>query len=160
MALIHIDRLVLVDLDGTLLLSQNRWNECQKLYPNNKKEFWNCFQSERFMDLDVPIENVVKFVKSLINDNTVVVVVSGRSVRQYNKTVEQLNKIGIIPHEIYLIGEKDFRKDYEFKADIISKILQKYNAKEIIMIDDSDDVLNHISKTFSNIKVVDAKKLQ
>jgi hypothetical protein len=72
--------------------------------------------------------------------------------------MEQLNKIGIIPNEIYLRGDRDFRKDFEFKADIVSKILQKYNAEEIIMIDDSDEVLKHISEKFPNIKVIDAKK--
>jgi len=152
-------RLMILDLDGTLLDTQNRWNECQKIFPNNKREFWNCYQSERFMDLDNPKENVINYLRSLISDNTIVVVISGRSIKQYNKTVEQLKSINIIPQEIYLRGEKDFRKDYEFKASIVSQILQKYNAEEIIMIDDSDDVLNHISAKFPNIKVIDAKKL-
>jgi hypothetical protein len=102
--------------------------------------------------------NLVNFVKSLIEINTITIVVSGRNIRQYNKTLEQLNKIGIIPNEIYLRGDKDFRKDFEFKGDIISKILQKYNAEETIVIDDSDDVLKHISEKFTNIKVIDAKK--
>jgi len=34
-------RLLVLDLDGTLMDSQRRWEECQRLYPNNKKEFWN-----------------------------------------------------------------------------------------------------------------------
>jgi hypothetical protein len=110
------------------------------------------------MDLDEPRMNLVNFVKSLIEINTITIVVSGRNSRQLNKSMEQLNKIGIIPNEIYLRGDRDFRKDFEFKADIISKILQKYNAEEIIMIDDSDDVLKHISEKFPNIKVIDAKK--
>jgi phosphoglycolate phosphatase-like HAD superfamily hydrolase len=151
-------RILILDLDGSLFDSQKRWEECQRLNPNNKREFWNCFQSEKFMDLDEPRMNLVNFVKSLIEINTITIVVSGRNSRQYNKTMEQLNKIGIIPNEIYLRGDKDFRKDFEFKADIISKILQKYNAEEIIMIDDSDDVLKHISEKFQNIKVIDAKK--
>ena len=110
------------------------------------------------MDLDEPRMNLINFAKSLIEINTITIVVSGRNIRQYNKTVEQLNKIGIIPNEIYLRGDRDFRKDFEFKADIISKILQKYIAEEIIMIDDSDEVLKHISEKFTNIKVIDAKK--
>jgi FMN phosphatase YigB (HAD superfamily) len=151
-------KILILDLDGTLFDSQKRWEECQKLNPNNKREFWNCFQSEKFMDLDEPRMNLINFAKSLIEINTITIVVSGRNIRQYNKTVEQLNKIGIIPNEIYLRGDRDFRKDFEFKADIISKILQKYIAEEIIMIDDSDEVLKHISEKFTNIKVIDAKK--
>jgi hydroxymethylpyrimidine pyrophosphatase-like HAD family hydrolase len=155
----NVQRILILDLDGTLFDSQNRFNECQKLFANDKRGFWNCFQSERFMDLDIPKENVLNFVKPLINENTITIIVSGRSVKQYNKTLEQLNKIGIIPNEIYLRGERDFRKDFEFKASIIVQILEKYNANEIIMVDDSDDVINHISQKFQNIKVVDAKKL-
>jgi len=150
-------RLLILDLDGTLFDSQKRWEECQRLNPNNKREFWNCFQSEKFMDLDEPRLNLINYVKSLINENTTVVIVSGRNSRQYNKSIEQLNKIGIIPNEIYLRADKDFRKDFEFKAEIVMKILQKYNAEEIFMIDDSNDVLNHISEKFPNIKLVDAK---
>jgi phosphoglycolate phosphatase-like HAD superfamily hydrolase len=150
-------RLLILDLDGTLFDSQKRWEECQRLNPNNKREFWNCFQSEKFMDLDEPRLNLINYIKSLIVNDTIIIVVSGRNIRQYNKTLEQLNKIGIIPNEIYLRADKDFRKDYEFKAEIVSKILQKYSAEEIIMIDDSNDVLAHIHEKFPNIKVIDAK---
>ncbi|MCI4408311.1 MAG: hypothetical protein JHC26_04415, partial [Thermofilum sp.] len=98
-------RLVACDLDGTLISSTERFETCQKLYPNNKKEFWSCFQSERFMHLDKPINKVVEFVKSLINENTVTVIISGRSEKQLNKSVEQLNSIGIKFDEIYLRKE-------------------------------------------------------
>jgi len=152
-------RLLVLDLDGTLMDSQRRWEECQRLYPNNKKEFWNCFQSERFMDLDSPKENVVSYAKSLINENTVTVIVSGRSEKQLNKTQEQLNKIGIIPNEIYLRKNGDFRKDFQFKGEIINQLIQKYIPAEVIVIDDSDDVINHISQNYPNIKVIDSKKL-
>jgi beta-phosphoglucomutase-like phosphatase (HAD superfamily) len=152
-------KLLILDLDGTIVDTTERWNECQKLYQNNKKEFWNCYQSERFMNLDIPRVSVINYVKTLVTNNTIVIIVSGRSIKQYNKTLEQLQSVSIAPHEIYLRTEKDFRKDYEFKADILSQLLKKYNPEEIIMIDDSDSVLNYISEKFPNIKVIDAKKL-
>jgi len=152
-------RLLVLDLDGTLMDSQKRWAECQKLFPNDKRGFWNCFQSERFMGLDSPKENVISYAKSLIDNETVVVVVSGRSERQMNRTLEQLRNIGIDFNEIYLRKEKDFRKDFQFKGEIVSQLIQKYSPAETILIDDSDDVLNHISQNFPGVKVIDSKKL-
>jgi len=152
-------RLLVLDLDGTLVDSQKRWAECQKLFPNDKRGFWNCFQSEQFMGLDTPKENVISYAKSLIDNETVVVIVSGRSERQKEKTLEQLRNIGIDFNEIYLRKEKDFRKDFQFKGEIISQLIQKYSPAETILIDDSDDVLNHISQNFPGVKVIDSKKL-
>ncbi len=76
-----------------------------------------------------------------------------------DKTLEQLNGIGITFSEIYLRKEKDFRKDFQFKGEIIGQLIQKYNPTEVILIDDSDDVLNHISQNFPGVKVIDSKKL-
>jgi predicted secreted acid phosphatase len=150
-------RLVILDMDGTLMDTSARFSECQSLY-QNKKDFWNCFLSETYMGLDIPRVNVISFVKSLIDSDTVVVVVSGRSERQRTKTLEQLKSIGINVNEVYLRKEKDFRKDYQFKAEIVSQLLQKYSPEETVMVDDSDDVINYISSNFS-VKVIDAKKL-
>jgi phosphoglycolate phosphatase-like HAD superfamily hydrolase len=152
-------RLLVLDLDGTLIDSQQRWAECQKLYPNDKRGFWNCFQSEQFMYMDSPKDNVIAYAKSLIDNETVVVIVSGRSEKQKSKTLEQLRDIGIGFNEIYLRKEKDFRKDFQFKGEIIKQLIQKYNPAEIILIDDSDDVLNNVSRNFPDVKVIDSKKL-
>jgi len=150
-------KLLILDMDGTLMDTSARFSECQRLYPN-KKDFWNCFQSETYMGLDTPKANVITFAKSLIDNDTVVVVVSGRSEKQRTKTLEQLKTIGINANEVYLRKEKDFRKDYQFKAEIVSQLLQKYSPEEVVMLDDSDDVISHISSNFS-IRVIDAKKL-
>jgi beta-phosphoglucomutase-like phosphatase (HAD superfamily) len=152
-------KMIILDLDGTIFDTTARWNQCQQLYKNSKKDFWNCYQSEKYMDLDIPKQKVINYVQTLIDNETIIVVVSGRSVKQYSKTLSQLQSVNIIPQEIYLRHDKDYRKDYQFKADIISQLLQKHNAEEIIMIDDSDEVINYISSKFPNIKVIDAKTL-
>jgi len=153
-------KILILDLDGTLFDISIRSEKCQKI-SKNRKEFWNCFQSNAFMDLDTPKVNIINYARSLIDENTIIIILSGRSQKQLERTLEQLNNINLTPHEIYLRGERDFRKDYEFKADIISQLINKYNdnIKEIIMIDDSDDVLNYVSVKFPNIKLVDAKTL-
>ena len=121
-----VKKLLVLDMDGTLFDTTERWNQCQRLYSNNKKGFWNCYQSETYMYLDVPKENVISLVKSLIDDETVIVVVSGRSEKQSQETLGQLKAIGINANDVYLRKDKDFRKDYQFKAEVVSQLLQKY----------------------------------
>jgi len=43
--------MLILDLDGTLFNTSARWNECEKLANGNKRMFWECFQSPRFMNL-------------------------------------------------------------------------------------------------------------
>jgi phosphoglycolate phosphatase-like HAD superfamily hydrolase len=43
--------MLVLDLDGTLFDTIDRWHECEKLANGNKRMFWECFQSSRFMNL-------------------------------------------------------------------------------------------------------------
>ena len=43
--------MLILDLDGTLFDTSARWNECEKLANGNKRMFWECYQSPRFMNL-------------------------------------------------------------------------------------------------------------
>jgi len=54
--------MLVLDLDGTLFDTSARWNECEKLANGNKRMFWECFQSPRFMNLDKPKREVIAFV--------------------------------------------------------------------------------------------------
>ena len=57
-----------------------------------------------------------------------------------------------------LRGEKDFRKDHEFKGDAIRRLREKYDQNKAIVIDDSDAVLEYLGKE-GEIEVIDAKKV-
>jgi len=149
--------MLVLDLDGTLFDTSSRWNECEKLARGNKRMFWECFQSPRFMNLDKPKREVIEFVQQLIEEEKpeVIVVVSGRSEKQREDTLKQLSEIGISPTEVVLRGEKDFRKDYEFKMDVIKELMGKYGENKAMMVDDSDAVLEYLGR--EGIDVIDAK---
>jgi beta-phosphoglucomutase-like phosphatase (HAD superfamily) len=152
--------MLVLDLDGTLFDTSARWNECEKLANGNKRMFWECYQSPRFMNLDKPKWEVIEFVKQLIEEKEpeVIAVVSGRSEKQREATLKQLSEIGIEPNEVVLRGEKDFRKDHEFKRDAVRRLREKYDQNKAIVIDDSDTVLEYLGKE-GEIEVIDAKKV-
>jgi len=152
--------MLVLDMDGTLFDTSARWNECEKLAKGNKRMFWECFQSPRFMDFDKPKWEVIEFVKQLIEEKKpeVIVVVSGRSEKQREATLKQLSEIGIEPNEVVLRDEKDFRKDHEFKRDAIRRLREKYDQNKAIVIDDSDAVLEYLGKE-GEVEVIDAKKV-
>jgi len=99
-------------------------------------------------------------VKQLIEEKEpeVIAVVSGRSEKQREATLKQLSEIGIEPNEVVLRGEKDFRKDHEFKRDVVRRLREKYDQNKVIMIDDSDTVLEYLGKE-REVEVIDAKKI-
>ena len=152
--------MLILDLDGTLFDTSARWNECEKLANGNKRMFWECYQSPRFMNLDKPKWDVITFVQQLIEEKKpeVIAVVSGRSEKQREDTLKQLSEIGIEPNEVVLRAEKDFRKDHEFKSDVVRKLKEKYDQDKVIAIDDSDAVLEYLGKE-GEIEVIDAKKI-
>jgi len=159
--------MLILDLDGTLFDTSARWGECEKLakekhpiFWRNSSMFWECYQSPRFMNLDKPKWDVITFVQQLIEEKKpeVIAVVSGRSEKQREDTLKQLSEIGIEPNEVVLRGEKDFRKDHEYKKDIIRKLREKCDQDKVIVIDDSDAVLEYLGKE-GEIEVIDAKKI-
>jgi len=152
--------MLILDLDGTLFDISARWNECEKLANGNKRMFWECFQSPRFMNMDKPKREVITFVQQLIEEKKpeAIAVVSGRSEKQREDTLKQLSEIGIEPTEVVLRGEKDFRKDHEFKRDAIRKLMEKYDQDKVTVIDDSDAVLKYLEE--EGIETIDAKTIK
>jgi len=153
--------MLILDLDGTLFDTSARWNECEKLANGNKRMFWECYQSPRFMNLDKPKWDVITFVQQLIEEKKpeVIAVVSGRSEKQREDTLKQLSEIGIEPNEVVLRGEKDFRKDHEFKSDVVRRLKGKYGEGKVIAIDDSDAVLKYLEEE-EGIETIDAKTIK
>ena len=152
--------MLVLDLDGTLFDTSTRWGLCEKLANGNKRMFWECYQSPRFMNFDKPKWEIIRFVQQLIEEKQpeVVVIVSGRSEKQREETLKQLSEIGIEPNEVVLRGEKDFRKDHEFKRDAIRKLRGKYDQNKVIVVDDSDAVLEYLRKE-DGVETIDAKKI-
>ena len=112
------------------------------------------------MNLDKPKWEVITFVQQLIEEKKpeVIAVVSGHSEKQREDTLKQLSAIGIEPNEVVLRGEKDFRKDHEFKSDAIRRLKEKYDQDKVIAIDDNDVVLKYLEE--EGIEVIDVKTIK
>ncbi len=143
-------RLIIVDMDGVLFDTSKRYRLCEEESGGNRRAFWECYQSPKYMDLDEPKGEVIDCVKGLAGTG-VLIVLSGRSVRQREKTEEQLRSIGLEPREVVLRGEKDFRKDYEFKLAHIQNLLRKYRAEELVIVEDSERVIERVESELNGL---------
>ena len=140
-------KILILDLDGTTFDSSRRFEMCLKevganslneLKGKQRSAFWNCFQSPKFMNLDEPKMNVIEFVRKVKAKGYFVHVVSGRTENQLEATLEQLNRFGVPFDKITLRRNGDFRKDFEFKGEIINAYIRE--GHEVIIVDDSPDV--------------------
>ena len=142
---------VIVDLDGTLFDTSERFSLCQK-EAKSKREFWECYQSSRFMNLDKVNEKVAQLIRELAKKYAIIIVSGRKKETQYDYTVKQLRDNNIPYSEIIMREGNDFSKDYEFKSKAIEQLLSKYEIE--IIIDDSEEVRKTIEQKF-RIKAID-----
>ena len=140
-------KILVLDLDGTVVDTTKRFEMCLRevnanslaeLKGKQRSAFWNCFQSPKYMNLDEPKQNVTEFVRKVKAKGYLVHIVSGRSEGQLEATLEQLNKYNVPYDKITVRRPNDFRKDFEFKGEIISTYINE--GHEVIIVDDSPDV--------------------
>ena len=140
-------KILILDLDGTVVDTTKRFEMClrevnanslNELKGKQRSAFWNCFQSPKFMNLDEPNYRVIEFVKALKNKGYLVHIVSGRTENQLEATLEQLNKYNVPYDKITVRRPNDFRKDFEFKGEVINAYVRE--GHEVIIVDDSPDV--------------------
>lgn len=102
--------------------------------------FWNCYQSPKYMHLDVPIVEMVEYARRAKERGYTVIIVSGRSEAQRQATLEQLERAGVPFDVLILRAANDFRKDYEYKAEALRQLLAAgYEVVELV--DDSKAVV-------------------
>ena len=142
-------KVAIIDLDGTVFDTQRRFELCLKeaggksleeLKGAQRRAFWECYQSEKYMDMDEPNYDVINFVRALKARGYFIHIVSGRSEAQLNATLEQLMKYNVPYDRITLRSKNDYRKDHEFKGEVIQSYLEE--GYEVIIIDDSKSVRN------------------
>lgn len=95
---------VFVDIDGTVADLTHR-----RVYVRNKPKNWPAF--ERAIPQDTPIQWVIDTVNRLYDAGWTVVMMSGRSEKSKDVTVEWLAKYGVKYHAIYM------RREFEYEAD-------------------------------------------
>ena len=83
-------KVLVVDLDNTLFNTQARYNAClaeqgitslESLHGEARRKFWECYQSPRYMDFDLPNRDVLSTVKKAKEKGWTVVPSPGGTVR-------------------------------------------------------------------------------
>ena len=145
------EKAAVFDIDGTLLNIQKRLEISERESNGNKKLFWQIFLSEKYLDLDTPNERVIKFLQEKWQEDIKVIIVTGRTRNMERYTYYQLSTFNIPWNEAYFRSKGDFRKDYEYKSEIMKKLMQKYEI--LFIIDDSEEVRKAIEQM--GIKAID-----
>ncbi|RLE47003.1 MAG: hypothetical protein DRJ31_09450 [Candidatus Methanomethylicota archaeon] len=143
---------VVFDLDGVLVDSSERYAKCKEEAGNDRRKFWECFLSEKYMDLDKPREDVVKILRGYLVKRYRIIILTGR-IRQTHaaKTRKQLRKWGIYYHEIVFREKGDYRKDHVYKLEELARLMERYMIE--VVYDDSTKVLDAIKKRYPQVKV-------
>jgi len=81
-----------------------------------------------------------------------------REDTQREETLKQLRDVGVEFDEIYFRPPGYFKKDHEFKAEVIRQLLNK--GYEIVEIwDDSEDVVNTLKQLLPTTKIIHYKAI-
>jgi len=132
---------IVFDIDGVLIDCSERLKRCEEEAGGNKRLFWNCFLSPRYMHLDKPIDFGFEVLRDRIAKGLNIVIVTGRTDNMTQKTVEQLKSIGVEGIPIVFRKTGNFAKDYVFKTSAAKSL-----GLEVLEVhDDSIDVLKSFS---------------
>ena len=119
------------DLDGTLANIEHRLK-----FINGIRKNWDAFYEA--CDMDKPILNNINLLitlRSTLDSEDKIIILSGRSMKVYNKTVNWLRDFGITVTDgrvlLYMRLETDHRPDYEFKQEWLDNFLIYHNKSEI-----------------------------
>ena len=145
-------RAVVFDLDGVLFDSSRRYEKCREEARGDRKRFWDCFLSPRYMHLDAPIEENLEAARAYKEAGYALIIVSGRREVQREATLAQLRAAGLEPDELILRPEGDYRKDYIYKVSIIEQLERDYII--VAVYDDSERVINAVKERFPWITAV------
>jgi len=154
---------IVFDIDGVLIDPQKRLRKClekvnatsiKKLHGKKRKEFWDCFLSETYMNLDEPIQENIAKLREMKDKGYYIILITGRREdRQKNKTLEQLDEWNIPYNKIYFRKAYDKRRDYVYKSSLIKKLIRQ--GFEIIEVwDDSEKVIEKLKQILPNAKIV------
>ena len=85
------------DLDGVLVDCSERYRLClQEANGKRNKRFWECFLSEKYMDLDQPNTETIETLREYYRRGYRIIILTGRvKEKQENKTKQQLKQYNI-----------------------------------------------------------------
>jgi len=134
---------VVFDLDGTLIDNSERLERC-KAETSSESEFWQCFLSCKYTNLDKPIQNMIWLAQEYAAQNFRIIILTGRPWTMEMCTLKQLEKFSIPATGIYYRPDKDYRKAAQFKVEAIKQMLDYYDIKAVY--DDEEEVRKAIQE--------------
>ena len=151
------------DLDGVLFNVNERLRKClsevgassvEEMSKEQRRQFWKIFLSTKYMHLDKPNKELINYISELKSKGIRIIIITGRREdTQKEYTLKQLKEAGISFDEIYFRPANYFRKDYEFKAEVVEKLIEK--GYEIVEFwDDSERVVEKMKKVLRGAKIV------
>ena len=125
--------IVLCDLDGTLSDLTHRLHNIQKDNPDWDKFFNECYK-------DKPIESIIELTTCLYEQGHEIYITSGRSDAVREKTMNWLNRHGVMWSKLIMRKSGDKRSDEIVKAEWLEDgSIDKHNV--LFAIDDRDRVV-------------------
>lgn len=75
---VNLDKVIVVDIDGTLFDTRERWKKALEVAKPPSPTFWNAFMSDDFIKLDKPIKNSARVLHYLVKEGYKIIYLSGR----------------------------------------------------------------------------------
>jgi len=140
---------IVFDIDGVLIDCSERLLKCEEEAGSNKRLFWNCFLSTRYMHLDKPIDFGFEVLRDRVAKGLNIVIITGRTDNMIQETVEQLKSMGVEGVPIVFRKTGNFAKDYIYKTSAAKELgLEVLEAH-----DDSVEVLKSFAELYPNAKL-------
>ncbi len=121
--------------------------------PRLRNRFWKAFLSPKYMYLDAPRLDVIEKMRELKRRGYEIVIVTGRVLEtQGDETRRQLEKYSVPYDKIFFRRKRDRRKDYEYKASVISW-LQITECEIVEIHEDSEEVAQKLREIVPRAKI-------
>lgn len=130
--------IIIFDIDGTIADASDRLKHIQGPGKKNWKRFYQGIENDR------PIEPMLAVYRRLqCHPENIIYIISGRNIRDAEpETTKWLFKHGLDYAGLYLRSANDYRKDYEFKDEIILGLKEKHGRFPDIAFEDSPAVID------------------
>ena len=131
---------IIFDLDGTLALIDGRRDHALKMGKNGKMN-WNEFFNPANIAFDMPNEPVIKMAQLFPQQGFKIVILSGRSDKMFDRTVEWLEWNDVPFDKLVMRDSKTnhFTPDDVLKKDMLDKHVDINDV--FLVVDDRDRVV-------------------
>lgn len=143
-------RICIVDLDGVVFDVSQRLAIAESEARGDKKRFWDIFLREDLIELDKPRKAGVEAVFRCIENGYEVLFLTGRPGSLLDKTIEQLERLGItLGRGVYLVMRSSRGSKNPFEPPITIPRMHDKTSSKIYKL----KVLDEISKSYEIVEI-------